>query len=204
MVTRVKIEGTDELRDLIAKLREAGDKKVLNALRRGIRKAGKEATDDVARVVRGLNIEGHPLLADAAKRRTTGKGSRGGSGAMVRLSYDVRRSKGDLGRAITRAMGRAGLRDTIARALTMQISGGKTSASVRIKVNSKALPEDQRSLPRHMEKGTWRHPVFGDRDTWVNQTSTPDWFKGTLRKHAPAVRSAINAEVSAEMRKVAT
>ncbi len=206
MVGRVLIQGTEELRDLIKKLREAGQKDVLNALRRGIRTASKGAMDDVSNVVRGLDITGEqvPDRLRAGKVRTTGQASRTASGRQARLTYDVRRSKGDLGRSIERAMGRAGLRDTVARALTMQISGGKASASVRIKVNSKALPPDQRSLPALMEKGHWKHPVFGNRDVWAGQRSTPDWFEGTLRKHGPDVRSAINTEVSAALRKITT
>lgn len=197
MVERVVIQGTDELRDLIKRLREAGEKDILNALRRGIREAGKEAMDDVAHAVRGINIEGVGL----GGKRTAGLASGRTGGHNIRLTYDVRRSRGNLARMISRAAGRAGLRDTIARSLTMQISGSAKSASVRIKVNSNMLPPDQRSLPRHLEKGEWRHPVFGTR-RWALQRSTPDWFEGTLRRHAPEVRSAIGAEVSAALRKI--
>lgn len=36
----------------------------------------------------------------------------------------------------------------------------------------------------------WRHPVFGDEETWVQQTGSP-WFFTTIRKSASRVEQAI-------------
>lgn len=185
-VDRVKIEGTDELRDLAKRLREAGDKKTLNALRKGIRLAAGPAVDDVAAKVSSLNISGEK--AEGARA------SGGGRGSTRRLTYDVLKSRGQLTRVITRAQARSGLRATVARSLTTQIAASGRSASARIKVDQNRLPPGQRKLPYWMEKGHWRHPIFGT-DRWAGQNSDPDWFNGTLRAHRDNVREAIRAEI---------
>lgn len=204
MATRVRIQGTDELRIVAVKLREAGRKDVLNALRRGIRDATKDAVADVQDAVRGLNIDGvatpERLRVRKGTRRATGTSA---TGRAVRLRYDVMRSRGNAGRVLKRATGRAGLRETVARSITTQISAGARSASVRIKVDRKRMPEDQQSLPRWLNKGKWRHPTFGNTSRWVDQRSSPaGWFDNTLRRHRDRVRAKINLQVGAAMDRV--
>lgn len=193
---KAKIQGTDDLRDLAKRLKAAGDKKTLNALRKGIREAAQPAVTDVANTVSSLDINGVP---QPERVRGAGKAAprsgAAGRGAAVRLGYDVLKSRGNLARVIERAVGRSGLRDTVARALTTQVAASGRSASVRIKVDQGKLPEDQRKLPYWMEKGAWRHPIFGNRDRWAAQESTPDWFAGTIRRHRDDVRESIRAQV---------
>jgi hypothetical protein len=191
MASGVKIEGTDELRDLANRLREAGDRKTLNALRKAIRDAAAPAVQDVATAVTSLAISGEKGARGVGRARITGTG---GSGRTRRLTYDVLRSKGQLTRVLERAHARSGLRATVARALTTQIGASGRSASARIKVAQSKMPPDQRKLPYWMEKGHWRHPVFGG-SRWVGQNSTPDWFHGTLRGHRDNVREAIRREI---------
>lgn len=187
MASGVKIEGTDELRDLAKRLRDAGDKKTLNALRKAIRDSAKPAVQDVADKVSSLNISG--------EKGGTGRARLSGSGRTRRLTYDVLKSRGDLTRVLERAHARAGLRATVARALTTQIAASGRSASARIKVDLNKMPPDQRKLPHWLEKGHWRHPVFGSKSTWVGQDSTPGWFHETLRSHRDNVREAIRREI---------
>jgi hypothetical protein len=40
-------------------------------------------------------------------------------------------------------------------------------------------------------KKRWRHPVFGNREVWVNQPSQP-YFYNVLRVAGPASRRAVN------------
>lgn len=36
----------------------------------------------------------------------------------------------------------------------------------------------------HMDKGSWRHPVYGNRENWAAQGSTiPGWFSATAQAH---------------------
>lgn len=192
----IKVEGTDQLRDLAARLKTAGDKKTLNALRKGIRDAADPAVKDVAQVVRALDVHG------VSRGESPARSGGSGSAHTARLTYDVLQSRGDLSRVLERAHGRAGLRDTTARALTTTVAASGRSASVRIRVDTRRLPPDQRKLPSRMEKGEWWHPVMGNRRVWVQQKSTPNWFGGTLRKHRDPVRESIRQEVQKVTRSI--
>lgn len=39
--------------------------------------------------------------------------------------------------------------------------------------------------------GEVQHPVFGNRGKWVSQRVDADWFDGTMRRNAPAVRPEV-------------
>lgn len=167
---RISIAATNvsAFRQLAKDLRKAGKTDLRKQLRTKIAEAGRPVLDDVKSAVRELPVT-----------------SRGGGGKQ-RLTYNVgrattERAKASAGRRV------AGLRATIARATKLQI----TAKGVRFVVQASQLPEDQRSLPRHLDSAKgWRHPVFGDRDVWVAQKGRP-YFAATIRKKAPAFRRAI-------------
>lgn len=155
-------------RDLAKRLRQAGRKDLRSSLRKKISDAGRPVLDDVKTAVRTIPVTSH------------------GGGTAQRRRYNVGRATTERAK---RSAGRrgAGLRSTIASATKLQI----TAKGVRFVVQSSKLPENQRSLPRHLdsEKG-WRHPVFGNRDNWVAQKGRP-YFASTIKKKAPAFRRAI-------------
>lgn len=81
---------------------------------------------------------------------------------------------------------RRGLRRQLAAATQLSIR----KDGVRFWVSSARMDPDKISLPRNMDKPKgWRHPVFGDRQTWVHQTGHP-WFKSTIEHHAEDFRQA--------------
>lgn len=45
--------------------------------------------------------------------------------------------------------------------------------------------------------GTIRHPVFGHRGTWVNQTVATGWFSKPMEAAAPEVQAALVAAIAA-------
>lgn len=53
---------------------------------------------------------------------------------------------------------------------------------------------------RSIDSGTVRHPVFGNRSTWVAQPVRPGFFSGTLASRAPAMRNEIE-QVVADVRR---
>lgn len=177
-----KIEGTDELRDLARRLKEAGATEIQRGVVKGIRKSTSEAVDDTRKAVRGLPIEGG------------GTGGRGGA-ARARAAHATARSKKRTEALLRRARSRSGLRETIARATTSQINVSSSTARVRVRVRKAAMPDSQRTLPHRLNKGHWRHPVFGNRDVWAEQTSRAGWFDQTLRAHGDAVREAIRQHI---------
>lgn len=109
----------------------------------------------------------------AAKQSVLGIESRGsaGGGRAIRGGYNISKS------AKAGAKKGTGLRETVARAIQTKITYSGFRTGVRVRVDGTKLPESQRSLPRAMNKGRVRHPVFGDRNVWTNQTfAPPGWF----------------------------
>lgn len=51
------------------------------------------------------------------------------------------------------------------------------------------MPPDQRKLPAYMNRGQWKHPVFGG-DRWVTQAVTPGWFDRPAIRHGRRVRES--------------
>lgn len=148
------------------------------------------------------------VLGMDSKEAATGRG-----GAASRAAYAYSKTKAgraDTGgyrtplqqakrdKAMARLTKRAGLRASIARGIRIEYRDTRAAtAGVTIRTNAAALPEDQRSLPMLMDKGTWRHPVFARRDSdryvtpglWVAQEATPaGWWTNTGKRWAPTIR----------------
>jgi hypothetical protein len=88
-----------------------------------------------------------------------------------------------------------GLRKAIARGTKIKIRASGATALVRLFVDPRIAP-----LAAYMEGSDgaravrWRHPVFGNTDVWVGQSSHA-YFAPAVRKHLPAVRKAVVAAV---------
>lgn len=164
----IATQGVQEFRALARRLREAGRKDLRKKLRKAIVDAGKPVLEEVRTTVRNLPVSG----------------SRGG-GSEQRRTFSVERASEKSRERVARR--NAGLRAAIASATRLQI----TARGVRFYVNSASLPEDQRTLPRHLDSAKgWRHPVFGDKNTWVHQQGKP-YFGVVIKRHGPEFRKAI-------------
>lgn len=89
-----------------------------------------------------------------------------------------------------------GLRDTLARAIRLEIAAGKRRSGVFIRARKRHLPEELSWLgsASNREKG-WKHPVFGrpanDPERWVRQSfSRPSWFEEAIARHSPQILAA--------------
>ncbi len=159
-------------------------------------------------------------LRDAMRAAVLGVDSTatpGSGGAAARASYAYSKTKAgraDSGgyrtplqqsrrdRTLARLTKRAGLRSSIARGIRIEYRDTRAAtAGVTIRTTVAQLPEDQRSLPALMNKGTWRHPVFASRASkryvtpglWVGQQATPEgWWTKTGRRWAPTIRRDVN------------
>ena len=106
--------------------------------------------------------------------------------------------------AVGKAAGRAGLRDTIARNTRIVKKDSGLAGQVGVRIAVQGMPADQRKLPRHMDKGAWRHPVYGNRNAWVTQTVSPSgWWSNPVKKSGPATRVAVEKAINDAMRKLA-
>lgn len=94
-----------------------------------------------------------------------------------------------------------GLRGRMVKATRLEVKTVGKSAGVAIRVDGRKMPSGQKRLPPLMEgegvqRGRrvdtrWRHPVFGNRNVWVQQDSHPYFFP-VVRMAGLASRRAVN------------
>jgi hypothetical protein len=174
MAVRISLaaQNVDQWRDLAKRMRQAGTQGqgLRRQLRQRISEAGQPVVDDVKVAVLDLHVT------------STGHGG----GQAQRRKFKASRARTE--KARDRALRKGGsLLQAMASATKLQI----TAKGIRIIVNSKQLPADQQSLPRHLDSAKgWRHPVFGNREVWVAQKGGP-YFADTIKKKAPQFREAI-------------
>jgi hypothetical protein len=187
-------QGVDEWRALAKKLRKK--KEFRKNLRDQITAAGRPIVGEVQEAV--LKVKTATSHKSSKEKRvwvSASEGSHGGGTSRRRTTLAVqagrraRKSKKNVRAAIQRAAGKKGLglRESIARATKLKV----TARGVKFYVDSSKMPESQRNLPRLLdsEKG-WRHPLFGNREDWVDQKGQP-YFGATIKKKAPEFRRAI-------------
>ncbi len=184
--------GAEKLGELAKRLKDVErERKLPRKLSTGIRNAAKPVVAHVQQEIRTLPVKG--TRGGGARRRETYAYRRSSARALDRAE-DKDLGSDELNQVLDRhrrrARQRSGLRDTIARSIKTEIKTGPKSAAVRIVVDEKQLPPDQRKLPRYLDstKG-WRKPTFG-RDPWTVQKGRP-WFASTIRKHAAELRTQI-------------
>ena len=170
---------------------KAADKNLYDEVRKTIRTEAAGVKKAQAAAVQGLNVRG--ASGQAASNRRAGF-------ALLREMRASRKGVSD--KRILKATAGLGLRAAAAKSLKVEYRERATSRrpflGARIRMSASNMPPDQRRLPKHMNYGRWRHPVFGDRDgQWVTQTALPDgWFDGTWAKRKPGVQAAIKRAVN--------
>ena len=92
---------------------------------------------------------------------------------------------------------KGGLAKRVAKApQRIQVRTGAKTAGVRVVVGK------SNSGARGANKGVIRHPVFGNRKVWVNQSVPPGWFDDPLRESAPEVRRGLEKAIESIADKV--
>lgn len=74
--------------------------------------------------------------------------------------------------ALSRAKSNASFSRRIPGAITISVTFPARGARVRVRVNSAKAPHG-RAIENGGKPGTFRHPVFGNRDRWVDQPARP-------------------------------
>ncbi|MEZ0072276.1 hypothetical protein [Planotetraspora sp. GP83] len=142
MTIDVRVTGAHQLYELNRRLKEAGERKLVTELRKGIRTGTKPAVAAAKRAVLTIPVT---------------NSRRGGRSARQAHAYARSKVK-DEERRREKARRGAGLRRTIAGAIRTQIRTGPKTAAVRIDVDLRKLPPDQRSLPAHLDSADgWYH-----------------------------------------------
>lgn len=84
-------------------------------------------------------------------------------------------------------------------AVRMTTSFASKTGGIRIFVNQAAAPE-ARPLENRGQAGTFRHPVYGHRSTWVSQAARP-FFLPAIQAEYDNVRTAVEDAVRASFPK---
>lgn len=80
-------------------------------------------------------------------------------------------------------------------AVRMTVAFGSKTGGVRIFVDAKKAPH-ARVLENLGRSGSFRHPVFGDRDNWVAQPARPFFF-AAIKRNQGQVREQVADAVRA-------
>lgn len=153
----------------------------------------------------GVTVGGESYLGKLAERLAEQDDGR----AQRRYANAVRSASGPVEQQLRQAA--VGVRVTSARAgsrvsrshrhnLRARVAGAvghrNTKRGLRFVVHADQVdPYYGASLPRYLDGELqgwrrWRHPVFGDRETWVQQTGSP-WFFVTVRKASGRIEAAV-------------
>lgn len=113
-------------------------------------------------------------------------------------------------RASLMAMGSAGLPhgESLRAVVAAQVKSSARltgdEAGVRITAGSKG-PRGFRNAARKLNRpGGWRHPVYGNRNNWVDQVGKPGWFDEPIRARHQEYRNAVEAAMQDMARRLAT
>jgi hypothetical protein len=162
-----------DIKALARDLKVLGDGHMAKDLYRELRQAGLPIVDDIKAAVLAIPSKSDSATTDARSRR-----------AMARYGKSKARNK-----TIAKFDRKAGLRETIARAVKQSVSA--SGGTITIKVDADMLPNNQRMLPWDLEGvSRWRHPVYG-HDVWVTQPSHPFFF-ATVDRDLPVFDVAVN------------
>lgn len=175
----ISVSESPSFRALGEKFRKVADGSTLRKnLTKTLREAAQPAQQDVQSVVRNLNV----------------KGVKGGGSRRREEIYRQRRPRG--------RVTSHGLRETISRSIRVKVSYNGRRTGVIIYIDKSLLPYSQRKLPAYMDgQGRWRHPLFGNRKAWYQQSGQPYW-RTTLVKHNAEFRKAANEAVQATLKEL--
>lgn len=151
----------------------------LRAVARALGRAanGKELRKQLTKELRA---EVRPLVADVKQAWRTAPSSRG----------SVRRRGGSL-------------RGQLARATRGEVRLTGREAGVRVRTDGRRLPAGMRSLPTYAEgtKRPWRHPVYGNTDTWAMQRPFPRFYEA-VRPNETHARRQVEQAVEAVFQQI--
>jgi hypothetical protein len=78
----------------------------------------------------------------------------------------------------------------IGQGIRLQVQTSKTKQGIRITSTGAGLSADKKPLTKAFNLGTFRHPVYGNRNAWVNQAGRP--YFGVVLKHRDEILAAVD------------
>lgn len=153
------------------RLVDSGDLKAINKALKQI-EGGKEIRQAVGRELRGIVRE-------------------------QRLVENVRRAWRSAPSMQGPGRGQPDLRVLLAKATGAQVRFTGKSAGVTVRTDGRKMPSGMKALPGHAEgirRRPWRHPVYGNRNAWVQQQPFPRFYDA-VQPNEHAAREAIQRAV---------
>jgi hypothetical protein len=78
----------------------------------------------------------------------------------------------------------------IARGIGVQTRMAGRMAGVAVKARKSGMPRGFRNAPKRINAVKFRHPVFGNRNAWVEQVGAPGFFDHPLKRDRAVYRAA--------------
>lgn len=137
---------------------------------------------DIKKVSHRLAVAGNPLTIRAEI-----------SGGLSAVGVTARMVLAQAARNLPAYHNRhTGLRARIARAAQARTTQTPTGPELVVGIR-RELMGNQASLPQHIEVGSWRHPVFGNKTHWVTQVGKKNWFTDAVNLGiVPVVEQSID------------
>lgn len=88
------------------------------------------------------------------------------------------------------------MRALLAAATKVTISFSAKQAGAKVSTTEARIPQEHRGILRVYNKANFRHPVFGDTDTWVTQRGRPFFAEAFEAELVNLTRQEINAAMA--------
>lgn len=167
------------LRQLLADLKQF-EPKLVKSLRAGLRKAGTPMVKEMQAEVRKATTGGRSGKNAYLRSRTIKGIDFDGSVLRERESYTAHR----------------GTREAIARGIGLRIAPGVRTPGIRVVSAGSTLDPSRKAMVKAFNRTTFRHPVFGNRNDWVNQSGRP-YFGAVIDRHREAFQKAVEEAIAA-------
>lgn len=142
-------------------------------------------------------------LVQAQRTRVKGLATKGSSGGGRTARYNAGRGMGPMTlKAHNTLTRRSGLRESVARTVRVVNRTRGSGNQLTVKSEGSRMPADQKALPVAMNKGTWRHPVFGNRKAWVAQSVEPGWFDKPIEEHRERIFRQVESAIDKALRNI--
>lgn len=154
-----------------------------------------------------VSAEGIRALGDALKAEEDGRALRR---ELARDMRNALKPYAALAKSSIMSMRSAGLgssprlRSSIAKKIRPEVKLGGMWTGARVKAFKTRNVRNFPNAPKRTNRASgWRHPVFGDRETWVDQTGKIDWFDRSFTGSGPQARQAVHDAMENMARRIA-
>jgi gas vesicle protein len=96
------------------------------------------------------------------------------------------------------------LRASVAKKIRPEVKLGGQWSGARVKAFKTRNVRNFPNAPKRLNRaGGWRHPVYGNREVWVQQQGKVDWFDRSFEGREGQYRAAVEAAMENMARRIA-